>query len=178
MRVVAACASTWSLWRVCLADCDCTHVEKETASWSSLCAPSNSGAHLNVRTKLWLHIWLLSLQAISTQPTQSFPQVCLPKPYLQQPAPSYTGGCGSQFGEQSGNTDNLCRSLSFIFSKWLLRNPLYLKLPLHPGWSPCWWGSFPHVITWLNLHLPVGYRFHPASISSSFLFFLLSYQVR
>ena len=86
---------------------------------------------------------LQPLQAISTQPTQSFPQVCLPKPYLQQPAPSYTGGCGSQFGEQSGNTDNLCRSLSFIFSKWLLRNPLYLKLPLHPGWSPCWWGWFP-----------------------------------
>ena len=99
MRVVTACASTWSLWRVCLADCDYTHVEKETASCSSLCAPSNNGAHLYVRTRLCPHTWLLPLQAISTQPTQSFPQVWLPKPSLQQPAPNYTGGCGSQSGE-------------------------------------------------------------------------------
>ena len=30
----------------------------------------------------------------------------------------------SVWGAQSGSTGNLCRSLSFIFSKWLLRNPL------------------------------------------------------
>lgn len=45
----------------------------------------------------------------------------------------------SVWGAQSGSTDNLCRSLSFFFfSNWLLKKSSeYLKLSLHPVWSPC-----------------------------------------
>ena len=53
-----------------------------------------------------------------------------------------------------------------------------LKLPAGPVDLSAGEGASPHVITSLNLHLPLGHRSHPASLSSSFPFFLLSYQVR
>lgn len=119
---------------MCLADCDCTHVEKETASCSSLCAPSNNGAHLYARTRLCPHTWLLPLQAISTQLTQSFPQVWLPKPSLQQPAPNYTGGFGSQSGEHRGAAQTVYADLCPLFFQNGCWEILWVSEASPPSW--------------------------------------------
>lgn len=129
---------------------------------------SHSG--LPLRALLAAELLTPSLRLSPAQPT-SVLQVCSPNLAFQHQSLSALWVHISGWGAHGCGMNHLCMvSLSHSAWDWLWASSWDSEAPAGQLISYRW-GSFPTCDNWLNLHLPVGYRSHPASISSSFLFF-------